>query len=64
MRNNRLNKIDTLSHLKINKSLETSRIIVNYNIENNNFYNMNNKSFINYFCVKKIRDIILFVLVA
>ena len=64
MRNKRLVQIETLSHLKIDKSIEIDRIIIKHDIQNNNFYNINNKSFINYFCVRKIKGIILILLVA
>ena len=55
---------ETLRNLKINKSIGIERVFVNHDIINNNFYNINNKSFINYFCVRKIKGIILILLVA
>ena len=62
MRNKRMKTSETLSYLKTNRSIEIDRVIVKHEIQNNNFYNINNKSFINYFCVRKIRDIILILL--
>ena len=57
-RNNRNSKI-----IYRRSESDIIKIIINYDL-NNDFYNINNKSCINYFCVKKLRMILISIIIS
>ena len=60
--NNNNDKNETLKIYNSNINLELSKIILKHE-NKNNLYNAHNKSFINYFCIRKIRKIVLGMLI-